>query len=56
MLGKTQKKRLLDKVSRSTAIFKFIAISVPMFGGGRDRWDGYPEERKEILNFITEES
>jgi alkaline phosphatase D len=53
-LGKTQKKWLLDKVSRSTALFKFIATSVPMFGGGRDRWDGYPEERKEILNFITQ--
>ena len=54
MLGKTQKEWLLINLSKSTAVFKFIATSVPMFGGGRDRWDGYPEERKEIVSVIAE--
>jgi phosphodiesterase/alkaline phosphatase D-like protein len=25
-----------------------------MYGGGRDRWDGYPKERAEILKFIAD--
>jgi phosphodiesterase/alkaline phosphatase D-like protein len=41
-------------MSRSQAIFKFIATSVPMAGGGDDRWDGYPNERTEILQFIKQ--
>jgi alkaline phosphatase D len=52
MLGSTQKEWLLDGIARSPAIFKFIATTVPMLGGGRDRWDGYPKERQQILNFI----
>jgi alkaline phosphatase D len=34
MLGKTQKKWLLDKVSRSIALFKFIATSCPCLVAG----------------------
>jgi alkaline phosphatase D len=54
MLGKTQKEWLFDALSRSQAIFKFIGTSVPMSGGGIDRWDGYPREREEILRYIRE--
>ena len=34
---------------------KLVATSVPFFpdlAGGRDRWDGFPEQRNEILDFI----
>ena len=54
MLGKSQKEWLLEELSRSDAIFKFIATSVPMAGGGSDRWDGYPRERTEILGYIRQ--
>jgi alkaline phosphatase D len=53
MLGPVQKEWLLDGITRSTAIFKFIATSVTMDGGGSDRWDGYPHERMEILRYIN---
>jgi alkaline phosphatase D len=52
MLGKVQKEWLFEEISRSDAIFKFIATSVPMAGGGRDRWDGYPTERAELVRYI----
>ncbi|HEY7220297.1 MAG TPA: alkaline phosphatase D family protein, partial [Candidatus Binatia bacterium] len=54
MLGETQKKWLLAGLARSSATFKFIATTVPVAGGGVDRWDGYPKERAEILTFIKE--
>lgn len=54
MLGKLQKEWLFEEISRSQAIFKFIATSVPMAGGGNDRWDGYPRERSEIVGYIRE--
>ena len=56
MLGKSQKEWLLEELSRSDAIFKFIATSVPMAGGGSDRWDGYPRERTEILGYIRQKN
>jgi alkaline phosphatase D len=52
MLGSEQKEWLLDGIARSSATFKFIATTVPMVGGGWDRWDGYPKEREQILSFI----
>jgi alkaline phosphatase D len=52
MLGGAQKSWLMEGLSRSSAIFKFVATSVTMEGGGRDRWDGYPKERAEILHYI----
>jgi alkaline phosphatase D len=52
MLGSRQKNWLMLGLDRSTAIFKFVATSVTLAGGGRDRWDGYPAERAEILQFI----
>jgi alkaline phosphatase D len=54
MLGQSQKEWLFEGISRSEAIFKFIATSVPMAGGGSDRWDGYPGERAEILGYIRQ--
>jgi len=54
MLGTAQKRWLLESIGKSTALFKFIATPVPMAGGGRDRWDGYPKERAEILRFIND--
>lgn len=54
MLGKTQRDWLFEEISRSETIFKFVATSVPMAGGGKDRWDGYPGERAEILRYIKE--
>ena len=54
MLGIKQREWLFNALERSTATFKFIATTVPMAGGGSDRWDGYPKERSEILRFINE--
>jgi len=54
MLGKPQKEWLFEEISRSQAIFKFIATSVPMAGGGSDRWDGYPSERAALFAYIRE--
>jgi alkaline phosphatase D len=54
MLGKAQKEWLFAAMERSEAIFKFIGTSVPMAGGGRDRWDGYPSERAELLQYIKD--
>jgi alkaline phosphatase D len=52
MLGKTQREWLLEGLGRSSALFKFIATAVTMDGGGGDRWDGYPQERAEIIRYI----
>ena len=54
MLGKAQKDWLFKSLAASSAMFKFVATSVPMAGGGIDRWDGYPAERAELLRFIRE--
>ncbi|HYA28167.1 MAG TPA: alkaline phosphatase D family protein [Acidobacteriota bacterium] len=54
MLGGKQHEWLFDALAQSTATFKFIATTVPMAGGGRDRWDGYPKERKELLEYISQ--
>jgi alkaline phosphatase D len=52
MLGRMQKEWLFDSIAQSPAMFKFIATTVPMAGGGSDRWDGYPEEREKILRYL----
>jgi alkaline phosphatase D len=54
MLGKAQKDWLFKGLAASSAMFKFVATSVPMAGGGIDRWDGYPAERAELLRLIRE--
>ena len=53
MLGTAQKQWLFDGLLSSSALFKFVATPVPLYGGGSDRWDGYPKERAELLRFIT---
>ena len=59
MLGTQQKQWLFDTLKRSKGTFKIIASSVPFASGvkpgSRDPWDGYPEERAEIFDFIREE-
>jgi phosphodiesterase/alkaline phosphatase D-like protein len=30
-----------------------VATPVPLYGGGSDRWDGYPTERAELLQLIA---
>lgn len=54
MLGQRQKEWFLDRLASSMATFKFVATTVPMAGGGKDRWDGYPKERDEILGYIRD--
>lgn len=56
LLGEQQKRWLFDAVESSTAMFKIIATAVPFFGGGSDRWDGYPREREEVLGWIAEKN
>src|SRR5262245_7400274 len=53
MLGPAQKAWLFNGLASSQAAFKFIATTVPMSGGGSDRWDGFPREREELLRFIN---
>ncbi len=54
MLGQRQKEWFFDRLANSGATFKFVATTVPIAGGGSDRWDGYPKERDEILRYIRE--
>lgn len=53
MLGRLQRQWLFQRLLSSSALFKFIATPVPLYGGGSDRWDGYPKERAELLSFIA---
>lgn len=56
MLGPVQKQWLLKTLSESTGTFKVIASPVPFTvgikKGSRDPWDGFPEERSEIFDWI----
>jgi alkaline phosphatase D len=54
LLGKRQKEWLFQSLASSTALFKCIATSVPFYGGGADRWDGYPRERTQLLQWIKQ--
>jgi len=56
MLGETQKRWLLAQLAASSASFKFIVSSVPFSDPRIDKWGEYPQERDEILEFITKES
>jgi alkaline phosphatase D len=51
ILGIEQKRWLFDKLASSKARFKIIATSVPFYGGGRDKWDGFPLDRAELLQW-----
>ncbi len=56
MLGPVQKVWLKQKLGYSRATFKVICSSVPWAQGtkpgSKDTWDGFPQEREEILSFI----
>jgi alkaline phosphatase D len=54
LLGKRQKQWLFESLAASTALVKCIATSVPFYGGGADRWDGYPRERTQLLQWIEQ--
>jgi len=58
MLGPVQKKWLLGRLARAKGTFKVLASSVPWSkgtkGGSRDTWDGFNQEREEILSFLAE--
>ncbi len=56
MLGTQQKAWLFDSLAASSAMFKVIGTGVPFYGGGRDRWDGYPRERAQVLKWIKEKN
>ncbi|HNP30702.1 MAG TPA: alkaline phosphatase D family protein [Nitrospirales bacterium] len=53
MLGEDQKQWLLAGLAASSASFKFIISSVPFSDPRVDKWGEYPEERDEILRFLT---
>ncbi|MGH7774312.1 MAG: alkaline phosphatase D family protein [Candidatus Binatia bacterium] len=53
ILGRQQKEWFLESLSSSTAWFKFIATSVPFSSPHSDKWGGFPEERDEVLKFLT---
>jgi phosphodiesterase/alkaline phosphatase D-like protein len=53
MLGEDQKQWLLAQLTASSARFKFIISSVPFSDPRVDKWGEYPEERDEILRFLT---
>jgi alkaline phosphatase D len=55
MLGEAQKRWLLAKLAASSASFKFIISSVPFSDPRVDKWGEYPEERDEILEFVTKQ-
>jgi alkaline phosphatase D len=57
MLGSEQKEWLKQALLASEAKFKFIINEVPMSEFlllPYDRWEGYPAEREELLNFISD--
>jgi len=58
MLGPAQKKWLFKKLKASKATFKVLASPVPWaFGtkpGSLDPWQGYKQEREEIISFLEE--
>ncbi len=58
MLGPVQKKLLFAQLKNSKATFKVICSNVPITKGvkpgSKDTWDGFPEEREEIYQFLSE--
>ncbi len=57
MLGAEQKEFLFERLRESAATWKIVATSVPMQAllfAPYDRWEGYPAERREVLEFIRD--
>jgi alkaline phosphatase D len=55
LLGPVQKAQFKNDLANSTAQYKLIVSQDPIqqfFVAPYDRWEGYPAERSEILNFI----
>jgi len=57
MLGPVQKAWLFETLKASKGRFKVLASPVPwsrgVKPGSEDTWDGYPEERREVFDFIA---
>ena len=57
MLGPVQKKWLFERLKASTGTFKVLCSPVPWAvgtkGKSKDTWDGFANERKEILGFLA---
>lgn len=56
MLGDEQKAWLKQALRSSPAIFKFIATTVPLRYHTNDTWEGYRTERRELFDFILQNS
>ena len=56
ILGRRQKDWFLKALSSSTALFKFVATSVPISSRHIDKWGGYPVDRAEVLGYISSEN
>jgi alkaline phosphatase D len=57
MLGAEQQAFVFDRLRNSDATWKIVATSVPiqaLLFQPYDRWEGYPAERREILEFIRD--
>lgn len=57
VLGPVQKQQFKDDLQNSTAKFKFIINEYPiqqLYALIYDRWEGYPAERAEVLDFIRD--
>jgi alkaline phosphatase D len=58
MIGRQQLRELKRWLSTSTARWKFVGTSVPMFPDHRkestDKWSGFREQRREILDYILD--
>jgi alkaline phosphatase D len=55
ILGREQMRWFLKALSSSSALFKFVATSVPISSRGVDKWGGYPADREEVLSTIARE-
>jgi alkaline phosphatase D len=50
---------LEDRLTKSTAVFKFVVTSVPISNfpldaaGEADKWEGYPAQRNDLLDFVV---
>lgn len=57
MLGAAQRAWLLDGLAASTAAFKLVVSSVPLYFGttNDDYWAGFVYERDTILDFVTDQ-
>jgi phosphodiesterase/alkaline phosphatase D-like protein len=58
MLGAEQKAFLKERLSASTATWKFVVNPVPiqaLLALPYDRWEGYAAERRELIEFIHDE-